>query len=66
MSYYRFGELFGGQDAQDRVRGVGVPTNDITLSTLEEAYTTEHFIVRLYRVKKPDNLGRPLVRAGKS
>ena len=64
MSFYRFGDLFGPSGmAQDRVRGAQVNTRDIRLDTLEEAYTTEHWIVRLYKVKKPDVLGRPLIRS---
>lgn len=63
MSYYRFGELYGqGGIGVDRVRGQRVPTSDIKLDTLEEAYTTEHMIVRVYKVKPLDSLGRPLVK----
>ena len=29
---------------------------DIKLDHLEEAYTTEHWIVRIYKVKKPENV----------
>ncbi|KAI9143633.1 Oligosaccharyl transferase STT3 subunit-domain-containing protein [Paraphysoderma sedebokerense] len=60
MSYYRFQELFGGQQAVDRVRGTPITSKPIKLHTLEEAYTTENWIVRLYKVKKEDNLGRKL------
>jgi dolichyl-diphosphooligosaccharide--protein glycosyltransferase len=68
MSYFRFGELSGGagQVGHDRVRGSQVNTASITLDTLEEAYSTEHLIVRVYKVKKPDNLGRPLIRTKKN
>merc|ERR1719233_719869 len=31
------------------------------LSYLEEAYTSEHWLVRVYRVKKPDEFNRPRI-----
>ncbi|BGP24317.1 oligosaccharyl transferase STT3 subunit [Rhodotorula toruloides] len=58
MSYYRFNELYGGGPAQDRVRGQAIPPVPIQLDTLEEAFTSENWIVRIYAVKKEDNLGR--------
>ncbi|KAH7914835.1 glycosyltransferase family 66 protein [Hygrophoropsis aurantiaca] len=58
MSYYRFSELFGGQQAVDRVRGQHVPMEGPTLDVLEEAFTSENWIVRIYQVKKEDVLGR--------
>ncbi len=62
MSYYRFGELYGPSGVgMDRVRGAQVRTSGIKLDTLEEAFSSEHFIVRLYKVKDLDPLGRPLI-----
>ncbi|GAA6027587.1 hypothetical protein JCM8097_007937 [Rhodosporidiobolus ruineniae] len=58
LSYYRFPELYGGQPAQDRVRNQLIPATPIKLDTLEEAFTSENWIVRIYAVKKEDNLGR--------
>ncbi|BGP31737.1 oligosaccharyl transferase stt3 subunit [Rhodotorula toruloides] len=58
MSYYRFNELYGGGPAQDRVRQQAIPPVPIQLDTLEEAFTSENWIVRIYAVKKEDNLGR--------
>ena len=58
LSYYRFGELFGGQRAQDRVRGQQLPAIGPTLDYLDEAFTSENWIVRIYEVKKDDPLGR--------
>ncbi|KAG6330460.1 hypothetical protein ID866_8628 [Astraeus odoratus] len=58
MSYYRFAQLFGGQQAMDRVRGQHVPINGPTLDYLDEAFTSENWIVRIYEVKKDDILGR--------
>ncbi|KAE8539335.1 hypothetical protein D1P53_004434 [Cryptococcus gattii VGV] len=58
MSYYRFPELYGGHPAQDRVRGQIIPPNSVTLDTLDEAFTSENWIVRIYKVKKEDPIGR--------
>ncbi|TFK21767.1 oligosaccharyl transferase STT3 subunit [Coprinopsis marcescibilis] len=63
MSYYRFAEVFGPQQAVDRVRQQPVPKTPITLDYLDEAYTTENWIVRIYQVKKEDSLGRDLKNA---
>ncbi|KAI9006173.1 Oligosaccharyl transferase STT3 subunit-domain-containing protein [Gaertneriomyces semiglobifer] len=63
LSYYRFPELFRGGPAHDSVRGAQIPNTPITLTTVDEAYTTENWIVRIYQVKKPDNIGRPLSAA---
>lgn len=61
LSYYRFAELFGGKDAPDRVRGQTIPADrKITLDTMEEAFTSQNWIVRIYKVKDLDNLGREL------
>ncbi|KAH9951110.1 oligosaccharyl transferase STT3 subunit [Amylocystis lapponica] len=65
MSYYRFAELFGGQQAVDRVRGQQIPKTGPTLDYLEEAFTSENWIVRIYQVKKEDLLGRDLKRQEK-
>lgn len=59
MSYYRFSELYGG-NAVDHVRGARMPAEGPSLSILEEAYSTENYLVRIYKVKEPDNLGRDL------
>ncbi|KAM0752014.1 Oligosaccharyl transferase STT3 subunit [Meredithblackwellia eburnea MCA 4105] len=58
MSYYRFSELYGGGPAQDRVRQQQIPAAGPVLDTLEEAFTSENWIVRIYAVKKEDNLSR--------
>ncbi|THH22131.1 hypothetical protein EUX98_g8248 [Antrodiella citrinella] len=63
MSYYRFAELFGGQQAVDRVRGQQVPKTGPTLDYLDEAFTSENWIVRIFQVKKEDLLGRDLKSA---
>ena len=70
MSYYRFllqpptlltcryNQLFPAGQAVDRVRGATLPAEGPELDTLEEAFTSESWIVRIYKVRKEDNLGR--------
>ncbi|KAG8771192.1 oligosaccharyl transferase stt3 subunit [Ceratobasidium sp. 428] len=57
-SYYRFSELYAGNPATDRVRNQQLPRQGPTLDYLEEAFTSENWIVRIYQVKKEDPLGR--------
>ena len=38
-----------------RTRGVEIGKKDISLTHLEEAYTTEHWLVRIYKVKDLSN-----------
>ncbi|KAI7898645.1 Oligosaccharyl transferase STT3 subunit-domain-containing protein [Cokeromyces recurvatus] len=58
MSYYRFHEMFGGRQPFDRVRNQPLPMKGPELSVLDEAFTSENWIVRIYKVKEYDNLGR--------
>jgi dolichyl-diphosphooligosaccharide---protein glycosyltransferase len=58
MSYYNFNQLFPGGHAQDRVRGARLPVEGPQLSTIEEAFTSENWIIRIYKVKPLDNVGR--------
>ena len=61
LSYYRYTELYGsGSPGKDNVRNQEIPSTPIKLSTMDEAYSTENLLVRIYKVKKPDNLGRPM------
>lgn len=39
----------------DRTRNAEIGNKDIRLKHLEEAFTSEHWLVRIYRVKKPEN-----------
>ncbi|CAD6190480.1 unnamed protein product [Caenorhabditis auriculariae] len=58
LSYYRFGYTFiaqGYPTGFDRVRNAEIGNKDFELEYLEEAYTTERWLVRIYRVKKPKN-----------
>jgi dolichyl-diphosphooligosaccharide---protein glycosyltransferase len=58
MSYYRYNQLFPAGQAVDRVRGATLPAEGPELDTLEEAFTSESWIVRIYKVRREDNLGR--------
>ncbi|RLV95664.1 Dolichyl-diphosphooligosaccharide--protein glycosyltransferase subunit STT3 [Spathaspora sp. JA1] len=52
LSYYRYAELFGGRDASDRVRQQQIPADEPPqLSTVEEVFTSENWIVRIYKLK---------------
>ncbi|XP_055842920.1 dolichyl-diphosphooligosaccharide--protein glycosyltransferase subunit STT3A-like [Episyrphus balteatus] len=60
MCYYRFGQVYteGGKPAgYDRVRAAEIGNKDFELDVLEEAYTTEHWLVRIYKVKDLRNRG---------
>lgn len=58
MSYYNYQSLFAKGQAMDRVRNVRLPEASPTLNTLEEAFTSENWIIRIYKVKPLDNVGR--------
>jgi len=58
MSYYNYNSLFPAGQAQDRVRGVKMPDESPVLNTLDEAFTSENWIIRIYKVKDLDNVGR--------
>merc|ERR1712115_728554 len=64
LSYYRFGELkmdYRSPAGYDRTRNAVIGHKDFDLTYLEEAYTSEHWLVRVYRVKKPDEFNRPRI-----
>jgi len=64
LSYYRFGELkmdYRSPAGFDRTRNAVIGHKDFDLTYLEEAYTSEHWLVRVYRVKKPDEFNRPRI-----
>ncbi|KAH8593681.1 glycosyltransferase family 66 protein [Bisporella sp. PMI_857] len=58
MSYYNYNTLFPPGQAMDRVRGVKLPEVGPVLNTMEEAFTSENWIIRIYKVKDLDNFGR--------
>jgi len=60
MCYYRFGSVYteqGKPTGYDRVRNAEIGFKDFELDVLEEAYTTEHWLVRIYKVKDLENRG---------
>jgi len=60
MCFYRFGAVYteqGKPTGYDRVRNVEIGNKEFELDVLEEAYTTEHWLVRIYKVKDLDNRG---------
>lgn len=64
LSYYRFGEVkidYRTPSGYDRTRNAEIGKKNFQLKYLEEAYTTEHWLVRIYRVKKPDEFNRPRI-----
>ncbi|XP_042898648.1 dolichyl-diphosphooligosaccharide--protein glycosyltransferase subunit STT3B [Parasteatoda tepidariorum] len=61
LSYYRFGEFqldFRTPAGYDRTRSMEIGNKNFQLEHLEEAYTTEHWLVRIYHVKKDANRPR--------
>jgi len=58
LCYYRFGEVGTeyGRTGFDRVRNAEIGSKKFELKYFEEAYTTQHWLVRVYRLKKPSNL----------
>ena len=50
-------KFIGRPPGFDRVRNSEIGNKDFELSTLEEAYTTEHWLVRIYRRKPLPNRG---------
>ncbi|KAJ9453394.1 Dolichyl-diphosphooligosaccharide--protein glycosyltransferase subunit STT3 [Diplonema papillatum] len=58
LSYYRFAEMKMGEntpEGYDRVRNTEIGVKNIKLEYMEEAFTTEHWILRIYRVKPESN-----------
>jgi len=60
MCFYRFGSVYteqGKPTGYDRVRNAEIGNKEFELDVLEEAYTTEHWLVRIFKVKDLDNRG---------
>lgn len=66
MSYHRFVDLHEkmGRPAVDRVRNQVIP-EEPELNVVEEVFTSENWMVRIYKVKDLDNVGRDLQDATK-
>lgn len=55
LGYYKFGQMpteYEKPPAFNRARGREVGNKNIELTTMEEAFTSEHWIVRIYKVLK--------------
>ncbi|ODQ68620.1 STT3 subunit of Oligosaccharyl transferase [Nadsonia fulvescens var. elongata DSM 6958] len=68
MSYYNYPDLYAsinnGAGGYDRVRQQTIPMSvSPKLNVIEEAFTSENWIVRIYKVKDLDNMGRDLFKA---
>merc|ERR1711916_319610 len=60
LCYYQFGQTYtdqGRPTGWDRVRSVEIGNKDFYLEYVEEAFTSEHWIVRIYKVLPEDNRG---------
>eukprot|EP01087_Luapelamoeba_hula_P014258 TRINITY_DN4154_c0_g1_i1.p1 TRINITY_DN4154_c0_g1~~TRINITY_DN4154_c0_g1_i1.p1 ORF type:complete len:745 (+),score=118.79 TRINITY_DN4154_c0_g1_i1:102-2336(+) len=60
LCYYRFTRMYtqgGKPPGYDRVREVEVGNKNFELEHVEEAYTSEHWLVRIYKVLPPMNRG---------
>lgn len=58
LSYFRFGEVqvdYRTPPGFDRTRNVEIGNKNFKLEHVEEAFTSEHWIVRIYKVNKPVN-----------
>jgi dolichyl-diphosphooligosaccharide--protein glycosyltransferase len=58
LSYFRFGEVqldHRSPPGFDRTRNVEIGNKNYKLEHLEEAFTTEHWIVRIFKVNKASN-----------
>lgn len=49
--------FIGKPTGYDRVRNAEIGNKNFDLDVLEEAYTTEHWLVRIYKVKDLENRG---------
>ncbi|XP_067934706.1 dolichyl-diphosphooligosaccharide--protein glycosyltransferase subunit STT3B-like isoform X2 [Watersipora subatra] len=61
LCYYRFGEVqldFRSPPGFDRTRNVEIGHKNFQLEHVEEAYTTEHWLVRIYKVLKDTNVNK--------
>jgi len=60
LCFYRFGQMYteqGRGTGYDRVRNTEIGNKNFELDYLEEAYTSEHWLVRVYKVLDLDNRG---------
>jgi dolichyl-diphosphooligosaccharide--protein glycosyltransferase len=60
LCYWRFGSMYteqGKPPGYDRVRNCEIGNKDFDLEYFEEVYTSQHWLVRIYKVKDPENRG---------
>jgi len=60
LCYYRFGVVYtdmGKPPGYDRVRNVEIGNKNFDLQYLEEVFTSQHWLVRVYKVKDLENRG---------
>ena len=63
LVYYRFGEVKVSRDHEsgfDSVRKTVIGNKDFELEYFEEAFTSQRWLVRIYRVKKPTAMDPPM------
>lgn len=58
----RYNYYCRGAEGFDRTRNAVIGNKNFDLTYLEEAYTTQHWLVRIYRVKKPQEFNRPILK----
>lgn len=58
LIFFHISSFSGKPTGYDRVRNAEIGNKDFELDVLEEAYTTEHWLVRIYKVKDLDNRGQ--------
>jgi dolichyl-diphosphooligosaccharide---protein glycosyltransferase len=59
--YHKMSSI-GGPNMMDSARQSDIANTNPKLSVLEEVFSSERFIVRIFKVKNPDTLGRPLTQ----
>lgn len=61
LSYHGFPDLFPNGEGQDRVRGQVVRSSDVQpLDYFDEVFSSENWLVRIYKLKDQDPEGREL------
>jgi len=68
LCYYKFGQMhteYGKPAGYDRARSREIGKKNIELTTMEEAFTSEHWIVRIFKVKKRPNFDSAAVLSAK-
>lgn len=59
LSYYRFADAAGaafGRRGYDRVRNAEIGDAEVSLKYFEEVFTSQHWLMRIYRVRDPSEL----------